>query len=114
MPGARFSGSSFIPIDKFPVSYAQISVPQNAKEGVGLVMSVVMSVASNFSINQSADQQSIIITVNSERTLETKNRTGSSTTRNDTQAKMEVEAKDGKVTVTALKADFHELIAEVA
>ncbi len=114
MGGARFSGSSFIPVDKFPVSYAQAFVPQDAKEGVGVVMTVVMSQASKFSINNSADRQSIIITVNSDRTLETKTKKTTSSVKTDTEKKLEVSVTDGKVSVTALKADFHELIAEIA
>ncbi|MBW3624826.1 MAG: type II and III secretion system protein [Armatimonadetes bacterium] len=115
LPEARYSGSSFINIDKFPVSYVQASIPQDAKEGVGVLLTVVMSVPSSYSVNTSADQQSVIITVNSERTLETTRRSGTSTTRTTAEKKMEVTVNEqGLVSVTALKADFHELIAEVA
>ena len=46
--GLRFTnaksriGKSFIDVSKFPVSYIQLSVPQDAREGVGLNMQVAL------------------------------------------------------------------------
>ena len=67
--------------------------------------------ASAVTVQKSNDQQSVIITVNSNRTLVAKGAGGSGAA---TAAGMEVNVKDGKVSVTATKADLRTLLAHIA
>jgi type II secretory pathway component GspD/PulD (secretin) len=79
-----------------------------------MALSVFNFQASRFSINQSPDQQSVIITVNSERTLEngTKKAGGAATTLSS--AEMNVEFIDGKLTMDTLRAPLLPLLSEIA
>ena len=113
-PGARYSGRSFIDVSMFPVSFVQMSVPQDAKEGVGVLMTVMLFQPSTFSVTQSPDQQSVIVTVNSERTLETSRRRTAGGGANAGETKLEVTYEDGLLTVIATRANLHVVMAEIA
>ena len=103
---------SFIDVSKYPVSYIQLAVPQTAKEGVGVDMVVALFEASTVSVQKSNDQQSVIITVNSNRTLVAK--AGGAAGGGRTTAGMDVKVKDGKVSIAATKADLRTLLAHLA
>ncbi|NLH98986.1 MAG: hypothetical protein GX446_05770 [Chthonomonadales bacterium] len=62
-------GRTFIDVSKYPVSYLQLSVPQDAVEGVGLKMLIGLYEPSSVNVNRSTDRQSVVITVNSKRTI---------------------------------------------
>jgi type II secretory pathway component GspD/PulD (secretin) len=113
-PGARYNGKSFIDVSMFPVSYAQLAIPQDAKEGVGVVMTVMMFQPSTFTVNQSPDQQSVIITVNSERTLEASRRRAGSISAAGSESKLDVQYENGLLTVHATRANLHVVMAEIA
>ena len=105
---------NFIDVSKFPVSYIQISVPQGAKEGVGLTIVVAMFEPSMTSVERSNDQQSIIVTVNSSRTLA--ERSGAQEAAEETKARqsLAVAFEDGLLSVDAVKANLRTLLATVA
>jgi len=113
-PGARYGGRSFIDVSMFPVSYIQMSIPQDAKEGIGVLMTVMLFQPSTFTVNQSPDQQSVIVTVNSERTLETTRRRSGAGAGAGAESRLEVEYQDGLLTVNATKANLHVVMAEIA
>ncbi|MGQ9524355.1 MAG: type II secretion system protein GspD [Armatimonadota bacterium] len=113
-PRARYSGRSFIDVSMFPVSYVQMSIPQDAREGIGVLMTVMLFQPSTFTVNQSPDQQSVIVTVNSERTLETTRRRGGPGVNGNAGSRLEVEYKDGLLTVNATKVNLHVVMAEIA
>ncbi len=55
------TGKNFIDVSKFPVSYIQLSVPQGAREGVGVDMLVVMMEPSPVEVSPSSDRQSVML-----------------------------------------------------
>ncbi len=111
------TGKNFIDVSKFPVSYIQLSVPQGAKEGIGVDMMVVMMEPSPVEVSPSSDRQSVMLMVRSSRTLE-KGEGGSNSASGEGPAAKEkdlvVSFVDGKVTVTALECDLHKLLGEIA
>ncbi len=113
LPGARSTIATFTDISKFPVSYIQASIPQGAKDGVGLTVAIKLFEKSEYQISRSPDGQSLIITVKSPRTLETVNRSAGAG--GDEQKKeFECSCKDGLITVHTVKADMLKVLAETA
>lgn len=115
-PNARSKVSkSFIDVSLYPVSFVQIEVPQEAaqREGVGIRMTIALFEPADSDVSTSPDRQSVIITVNSERTLESVQRNGGAAA-GAKKAELSVEFEDNLLTVNALRADIHELIGEIA
>ena len=113
-PGARSKlDSNFVDVGRIPVSHVQVAVPQDAQRGIGLAAKIIMSEPATFQTATSPDQQRLMITVNSERTLETTPTGTGTTTGVANEGKLVVEALDGGIAVTALKADIHEVFAQV-
>lgn len=107
-------GKNFIDVGKYPVSYVQLSVPQNAAQGVGINLTASLYEQASANIEQSNDMQSLIITVNSRRTV-TK-RPGAAATdaaAPPTVEGMKVTVDGGLATVYAVKAKLVALLAEV-
>jgi len=107
-------GRSFIDVSKYPVSYLQLSVPQNAVEGVGLTMVIGLYEPSSVNVNKSTDRQSIVITVNSKRTITARATTGGANGSNGGAAKDDVELRDGKIYIHAIRAKLLPLLATIA
>jgi type II secretory pathway component GspD/PulD (secretin) len=93
----------------------QISVPQNAEEGVGLTIVVSLTQPSTFGVALSQDQQALIITVNSDRTIE-RVRVGGPAAREieNGQTTCTCEFVDGLLTVQATNAPIHEVLGTIA
>lgn len=106
-------GRNFIDVSKYPVSYVSVAVPQNAREGVGVQMAVAMYEASSVNVETSSDQQSVIITVNSQRTLPRRNGTGGAAAAVPSTS-MSVTAANGSVSISAVKAKLNALLAAIA
>ena len=64
------TGKNFIDVSMFPVSHIELTTPQDAEEGIGVLLAIVMVEPSPVSWRSSTDRQSYIITVRSSRTLE--------------------------------------------
>lgn len=107
-------GKSFIDVSKYPVSYIQLAVMQNASEGVGIDMTVALFEASSVSVQVSNDRQSIIVTANSSRTLSKQNGKGSGGAGAKADKSYSVEANDGKLSIFAVKANVRKLLADIA
>ncbi|MGD8238428.1 MAG: type II and III secretion system protein [Armatimonadota bacterium] len=106
---------TFIAVNETPVSHVQISVPQSAEEGVGLTVIVSLTQPSTFDVDLSQDQQSLIITVNSDRTIERTNRTGAVARGVENgEAACDVEYADGLLSVRAVNAGILEVFGEIA
>lgn len=106
-------GKTFIDVSKFPVSYVQLSVPPDALEGVGVNMNIAMYEPARANVEQSPDQQSIIVTVNSARATV---RRGAATAVSGaaTDKTMDLHIQDGRMTISAVKAKVSTLLAGVA
>jgi type II secretory pathway component GspD/PulD (secretin) len=112
-PGARSTVKNFIDVSMYPVSYVQTSVPQDAKEGIGISMVIGLFTNSSFGVSESPDRQSVIVTVNSERTLETIER-GPAGPAEKQKSELSCTCEGGLVTVRALKADMLSVFGEIA
>ena len=109
------TGKNFIDVNKFPVSHIELSTPQDAEEGVGVALAIVMVEASPVNWRMSTDRQSFIITVRSSRTLEGVEEEEEEGEEEEEEGKeLSVEVADGLVSVTAIKADLHEVLGEIA
>jgi len=112
-PNARnASGKNTFYLNTYPISVAQLSVLPNAVEGVGLMLDISLIQPSTFSVRQSDDMTSVVVTVNSNRTLEGTD--GGKQATGQAGSKLQVEADpDGLLTITAQKASFSEVIREI-
>jgi type II secretory pathway component GspD/PulD (secretin) len=106
-------GKSFIDVGKYPVSHIQLDVPQSATQGVGITLTASLYEPASTSIEQSNDMQSLIITVNSRRTVTKRPGAASSETTPPPAAGMTVTVDGGLATVYAEKAKLVALLAEV-
>lgn len=112
-PGARSQvGKSYIDVNKFPVGGILLAVPQDAPEGIGIEMTVLLLTPCSYTVRESPDQQSVLITVNSERSLE--RNAGGPTTGAPVVSSMDVRLEEGLLTVRAVKADIHGLLGRVS
>ena len=107
-------GKNFIDVNMYPVSYIQVSIPQDAKEGVGILMNISLFEPSNFRVDESPDRQAVIITVMSERTIEKGVRRAEVAAIPEAEGKFVVVYEEGLLTVKAVRADIHELMGEIA
>jgi type II secretory pathway component GspD/PulD (secretin) len=107
------TGQTFIDVSQYPVSHLELSTPQGASEGIGVDLAVVLYEPSNVNWRSGSDQQSFIITVNSRRTLEGKQK-GQTAEQNQQQTDLEVQLVGERVSVTAVKTDIQQLLGEIA
>jgi type II secretory pathway component HofQ len=107
------TGQTFIDVSQYPVSHLELSTPQGASEGIGVDLAVVLYEPSNVNWRSGSDQQSFIITVNSTRTLEGKQK-GKTAEQNQQQADLDVQLAGERVSVTAVKTDIQKLLGEIA
>lgn len=113
LPGAKSSVKNFIDVSMYPVSYVQTSIPQDAKEGIGVAVAVGLFAPSSYSVSQSTDLQSVIITVNSKRTLETTEHAGTSSAEKQI-SELVCGCEDGLVSIHALKEGMLNVCGEIA
>jgi type II secretory pathway component GspD/PulD (secretin) len=108
------TGKSFIDVSKFPVSHLELTTPQGAEEGIGVLMAIVMVERSPVNWSRSSDRQSYIITVQSSRTLEGAEAPEEAKKEAEAEKELTVEVANGRASVTAVKADIHEVLAKIA
>lgn len=113
-PNARLQLTEhFVEVNQTPISTITLYPPQDAVQGTGIVMEVALTERSHFKGVSSADERSFVLTVDAPQRME-----GSAEAKSDkgggTEEFLSVEVADGLVTVHALRADIHKVIAEVA
>jgi len=118
-PDARNgTGKNFFNVNRYPVSYIQLSTPRDAVGGIGVLMNISNFVVTNASVTRTPDGQGVMLTVQSDRTIETgrANEEGPETT--DPNAKPDtstvVRFENGQLSVRAVRADIHQLMAAIA
>ena len=116
-PDARnATGKNFINLNTYPVSSIQLSTPQGAKNGIGLRVDINNFVNTRATVTQTPDGQGVLFTIQSDRTLPGK--AGGGEADKAAQApddlSAEVSFENGLVSVRAVKADIHELMAAIA
>ncbi len=109
------------PENAHPISHISFTTPPDAPNGVGLNMRIVLVDASEFSIPEQSDPRKLVINVRTERTVPRRRGNGdtgapgeATTAEDDDESTIEVEYADGLLTVRALKADLHRVVAEIA
>lgn len=107
-------GKNFIDVSKFPVSYIQLTIPQDAVEGVGVSMVVALFEPSQVNVERSNDQQSVIITVSSARTLVGRQTANHDIARAETTVQLQIEYENGLLSVHSVKTRLGQLMAEIA
>jgi len=106
---------NFIPVNETPLSHVEISVPQNAEEGIGLDIAATLTEASAFDVDLSRDKQALIITVNSDRTIERVGhgeRVAASQENGGQQCVVTFE--QGLLSVHAVNGDIHQVMGAIA
>jgi type IV pilus assembly protein PilQ len=118
-PDARNgTGRNFYDINLYPVSYLQLSTPQNSPQGIGVLLQINNLISTSATFTQSPDGRSVLLTIRSDRTLD--NTPGHAVSPNppepDANAGVETSVgyRDGQLAVRAVRADLHRLIAEIA
>jgi len=115
----RFTGAriglekTLYDIDQDPVSTAQLMVPQDADNGLGVLLQVTMTQSSHVEASLSDDRQTFMLTVRGQRTVEPITRSNGSEAAPKTGT-VEVTVKDGLVSVHAIKANIHQVVSEIA
>lgn len=112
------------PENVHPISYISFTTPPNARNGVGLDMKIVLVDASNFEIPEQSEPNKLTVNIRTERTVpRTRNGNGATTTGTTETTTGAAEGQDGFLNVTweegllsvrALKADLHRVVAEIA
>jgi hypothetical protein len=112
-PQARLAlDKTLYQVDLDPVSTVSFRVPQDAPQGLGVTMQVTMSEPSRVEAVLGEDRQKFMLTVMGERTVERL-----AETKGPEAAKagfLEVTPHDGLLSVRAVKADIHAVVAEIA
>lgn len=113
-PGVRSRvGASFVDVSKFPVSGVLLAVPQDAAEGVGIDMTITLFASSAYNITEATNQQSVLITVNSDRTIE-KGKAGGKEGGGAAETSLDVRFQEGLLSVRAVRTDIHTLLSRIA
>jgi type II secretory pathway component GspD/PulD (secretin) len=118
-PDARNgTGKNFFNVNRYPVSYIQLSTPQGAVGGIGVVVQISNFVVTNASVTRTPDGQGVLMTIQSDRTVETKEPDEDEVDAVDPNARPDtstnVKFENGLLTVRAVRADIHQLMAAIA
>jgi type II secretory pathway component GspD/PulD (secretin) len=116
------TGKNFININSYPVSHLQLLTPQGAQNGIGVRLNIFNLTQANGSISRTPDGQGVLFTIQSDRTLPSSGRGGGggSAGGDDAAASAPVDTgvkvtfHDGLISIRAVKADIHELMADIA
>jgi len=99
-------------VKMFPVSHVQVTVPQDAEQGIGLLVVVTTYTPVTFKIDRSTNQRVVMIMVDKPYTVES--RSAATQTTGTVATHLTVRAHDQLLDVSAVKADLHELLGEIA
>ncbi|MCW3058489.1 MAG: hypothetical protein JWQ02_310, partial [Capsulimonas sp.] len=121
-PDARNGiGKNFFTSKLYPVSYAQLSTAPGAKNGIGLNLVVSNLINTQASVTKMDDGEGILITVQSDRTVERAGRAKDGAAAGDkgaqngvTDTSTRVRFKDGKLTLRAVGVDIHQFMSAIA
>ncbi len=118
------TGKNFFNVNRYPVSYVQVTTPQSAQNGIGLDMRIVNFVNTNATITGTPDGQGVLLTVQSDRTIERGARRPSgggaagadagAATGDKPDTSTEVRFTGGLLSLRAVRADIHELLGAIA
>ncbi len=99
-------------VDEEPVSTIVLGVAPDAVEGKGVEMTVTLTERSRVKAELGEDRQSYLLTVYGQRTIE--RIAGEKEAAQIEEGEIEVTAADGLISVHAVKADIHKVVAQIA
>ena len=106
---------TFINVDKMPVSYVQFDILPAAKQGIGVMMTVTLMERAQVRQSISPDLQTFILTAMTRRTVSDGDKNRQKTKPEKLgEGSVAVEADRGLLTVRAVAADIHEVVAKIA
>jgi type IV pilus assembly protein PilQ len=118
-PDARNgTGKNFFNVNRYPVSYIQLSTPRDAVGGIGVQVDISNFVVTNASVTRTPDGQGVMVTIQSDRTVETGRANGDEPGATDPNASPDtstiVRFENGLLSVRAVRADIHQLMGSIA
>ncbi len=118
-PDARNgTGKNFFNINTYPVSYLQVSTPQNAANGIGVRIEIQNFVSTNASLSNTPDGQGVLLTIQSDRTLSTSGDNGADAAASEDSGSADTQTRvtfqDGLLSLRAVGADAQSLMAAIA
>lgn len=112
------------PDDVYPISFISFTASPNARNGIGLMMKIELVDEARFELPEQSDPQKLMVNIRTERTVPTvptgdNGDNGDDGDDGDKEEKEEdtlevTSTEDGRVSVRALKADIHRVVAELA
>lgn len=108
------------PDDVYPISFISFTIPPDARNGIGLMMKIELVDEARFELPEQSDPQKLMVNIRTERTVprsETGNGDGDGEKKEEKKEEETLEVtstEDGLVSVRALKADIHRVVAELA
>jgi hypothetical protein len=114
-PGARLKlDEHYIDVDAPPVSTIVLFQPQNADNGIGIVMEVNLSQRSRFKGTGSTDERSFTLSVDAPLRQEGSDAAKATGGKAQQEEFLSVNVNNGLVSLHALRSDIHKTVAEVA
>lgn len=116
-PDARnATGKNFINLNSYPVSSIQLSTPQGAQNGIGVRLDISNFAETRATVTQTPNGQGVLFTIQSDRTLPGGREVGGAD--KEAQAPDDLSAnvsyENGKISIRAVGADIHQLMAQIA
>ncbi len=109
------------PDDVYPISFISFTMPPDARNGIGLMMKIELVANARFEVAEQSDPQKLIVNIRTERTVPGGDDEDGETGDDDEEEKQKEEdilevtsTEEGLVSVRALKADIHRVVAELA
>jgi len=109
----NITGKTVIKVDQPPVSYIELSIPQSAEQGIGVLMRVVLFYSTIVRVRSSDDGLGVIVTVESNTSLNRGGGAESVEIQSGTFQEVEYDADTELIDVLAVKANVHALLADI-
>jgi type II secretory pathway component GspD/PulD (secretin) len=116
---------NFLNVNSYPVSFIQLSTPQGARNGIGLSLQINNFTDTHATIAATPDGQGVLITIQSDRTVEKRRKgpsggpaadpaTADPPPAGNPDTSTLIEYADGHLTLRAVRADIHTLMSAIA
>jgi hypothetical protein len=107
------TGKTVIKVDKPPVSYIELTMPQGADQGIGLYVRVVFLYRTTAVAKATDDQLGALITVESDTNLQQAGATSQVELSSAQSMRVERDPASGLLSIVAVKANLHRLLSEI-
>ena len=113
------TGKNFINVNRYPVSHIQLSTPQGSMNGIGMTLIINNFVSTEANVTATPDGQGILMTIQSDRTIERSRTTGSGASSGKpadaiADTSTDIRFSNGMLSIRAVRADIHELFGAIA